>query len=409
MENFRRQFLAEAAENLRSLEKDWRDAEAAYDSLRRDSLRTLHTIKGTAQTFGFGSSSRLAHELENLLLLTRNGKTVEAEKSKSLFLEGIELLMQSLERKDFKIPASFSNQVHDFIPKTSRTDGSEHFSPDIPNEFFSQLSTQEKNAIRSALEDDKNIFCFEVGFEAKNFADELINFRAMLSEAGEIIATLPGAKFNHDGKIGFQILFASAVEIAKIEAIAESGAAEIIFNSSPDIFSNDVPGVLAQIVKHGTETAEKLGKRIRLETSAEEVKLSPAKLKLIFDVFLHLVRNAVDHAIEADGQIDIHLKAEENDLRLIVSDDGRGIDANEIKAKAVEKNLITGDKILTEQETLDLIFLPELSTKSVATEISGRGVGLDAVKFAVEDAGGRINVKSQSGEGTVFEIFLPKL
>jgi|GEM_PF-1516207 len=409
MENFRRQFLAEAAENLRSLAENWRNAEATYESVRRDSLRALHTIKGTAQTFGFDSSSHLAHELENLLLLTRNGKTVEAEKSKSLFLEGIELLMQSLERKDFKVPASFRNQVHDFIPKTSRTDGSEHFSPNIPNEFFSQLSTQEKNAIRSALEDDKNIFCFEVGFEAKNFADELINFRSMLSEAGEIIATLPGAKFNHDGKIGFQILFASAAEIAKIEAIAESGAAEIIFNSSPDIFSNDVPGVLAQIVKHGTETAEKLGKRIRLETSAEEVKLSPAKLKLIFDIFLHLVRNAVDHAIEADGQIDIHLKAEENDLRLIVSDDGRGIDANEIKAKAVEKNLITADKILTEQETLDLIFLPELSTKSVATEISGRGVGLDAVKFAVENAGGRINVKSQSGEGTVFEIFLPKL
>ena len=95
-------------------------------------------------------------------------------------------------------------------------------------------------------------------------------------------------------------------------------------------------------------------------------------------------------------------------MRLIVSDDGRGIDADEIKAKAVEKNLISADEILTEQEKIDLIFLPELSTKSAATEISGRGVGLDAVKYAIEKAGGRINVKSRSGKGAAFEIVLPR-
>ena len=409
MEDFRQQFLTEAAENLRALAEVWRNAEANYDSGRRDAFRTLHTIKGTAQTFGYKSSSRLAHELENLLLVTGGEKTAEAENSKTLFLEGIGILIKSLEQKNYKIPASFRKKIHDLIPKTSDIEkDADDFPPAIPNEFFSQLSIQEKSAIRAARENEKNIFCFEVGFEAANFADELINFRESLNAAGEIIATLPSTKTNADGKIGFQILFASAMENPKIEAIAEAGAAEIIFNSSPGVFSNDVPGVLAQVVKHGEETAEKLGKRIRFETSIDEVKPSPRSLKLIFDVLLHLVRNAVDHAVETSGQIEIHLKTEENNLRLLVSDDGSGIDWDDIKAKAVEKKLISGDVILTEQETLDLIFLPELSTKSAVTEISGRGIGLDAVKFAIEKAGGVINVGSRSGKGTVFDIILPQ-
>jgi two-component system chemotaxis sensor kinase CheA len=122
--------------------------------------------------------------------------------------------------------------------------------------------------------------------------------------------------------------------------------------------------------------ASKLGKRIRFKTSSDEIELSLEKLRLVFDILLHLVRNAVDHAFETSGQIEIQLAAQANNLRLIVSDDGRGISANEIKAAAVKKNLISRDKISIQQEMLDLIFLPEFSTKSFVTEISGRRVGL---------------------------------
>ncbi len=82
MEDFRRQFLTEAAANLRALDEDWRSnssgTEAILDAVRRDAFRTLHTIKGTAQTFGFNSSSRLAHELETLLSVLKNDKTAAA-------------------------------------------------------------------------------------------------------------------------------------------------------------------------------------------------------------------------------------------------------------------------------------------------------------------------------------------
>lgn len=411
MKDFRRQFLAEAAASLRALDEDWRSssssgAEAISDALRRDALRTLHTIKGTAQTFGFSSSSRLAHNLETLLFVLKNEKN-DAGQLKILFLEGVGLLIESLERKNFKIPAWFCEKIRNFIPPMSEIEKTaENFSPDTPHELFSQLSIQEKNAVRAARENGKDISCFEVNFEIANFDDELINFRESLSAVGEIIATLPGAKTSSDGKIGFRILFAGSAESPKVEAIAKACAAQTIFNSSPNVFSMDAPDILGQIVRHGKETASKLGKDIQFKTSFDEIKLSPRNLKLIFDVLLHLVRNAVDHAVETSGQIEIQLTTQANNLRLIVSDDGRGINAEEIKAVAVKKNLISAGKTLTEQKAIDLIFLPEFSTKSAVTEISGRGVGLDAVKFAVEKAGGAVKVTSRNGKGTSFEIVL---
>ena len=397
MEDFRQQFLLESVETLENILQNLRYAESFPESFKREIFRTLHTVKGTAQTFGFSSSSHLAHELENLLAAGTNFD--------ELFLEGIELLIKSLKQKDFEIPKSFAEKTGARLPSDAQTsDGFNSF--EIPGEFISQLSTQEKNSLRSALQNGKNLFCLEVGFGLNNFADELINLREKLNASGEIIATLPSAKFS-GGQIGFQILFASAAEISEIEQVAEQSAAIIIFTSTRKNYSNDAAGVLAHVVEYGKETANKYGKQIEFEVSADEIKLAPGKLKFIFDVLLHLVRNAVDHAIETTGKITINLKAEENNLRLTVADDGRGIDAEKIKAQAIRKNLIAADTILTEQEMIDLIFLPEFSTKAVVTEISGRGVGLDAVKEATDKVGGKISVKNRSEKGTVFEIFLP--
>lgn len=405
MNDFRRQFLNEAVESLKNLLNDFQSAEAVSAPARRDAFRTLHTIKGTAQTFGFSVSSRLAHELETVLSNEEN----KSAKSNSLFLEGIALLADSLKRKDFEIPSSFIEKIQNAVPNAGLTpENSIDFSSAIPHELFSQLSVQEKTTLRSAWRNGKNIFCLEVGFALANFADELINLREVLNTSGEIVATLPSAKFNGGGKIGFQILLASAAKSAEIRAIAKGSAAAIIFDSSPDVFSNDAAGVLRQAVKHGKETAAKLGKQVDFQTSADEINLSPEKLKIVFDVLLHLIRNAVDHAVETAGKIEISLRTEENGLRLMVSDDGRGLDLEKIKAKAIKKNLISAGKILTEQEAFDLIFLPEFSTKSDVTDISGRGVGLDAVKFAVEKVGGNINVKTEKEKGATFEIFLPR-
>ena len=241
-----------------------------------------------------------------------------------------------------------------------------------------------------------------------NFTDKFKELREILSDSGEIIATFPSAKFNDNGKIGFQILFASLAKQANIEEIAKTHTAEIILNISPKNFTNDLQGILSKIVEHAENLANKLGKEIEFEVSADKISLSAQKLKLVFDILLHLTRNAVDHAIKKKGRIEISIKTDENGWRLIIADNGSGVDLEKVKAKAIEKNLISADEILTEQATLCLIFQSQFSTSQELTEISGRGIGLDVVKNTVEKVKGTISVKSQSGKGTTFEIFLPR-
>ena len=401
MENFRRQFLLDSVKKLKNLQNKLCDAEKFPDAERSEVFRTLHTIKGTAQTFGFDSVSRLAHELETILA----DQTVSTENLNSLFNEGIELLINSFEQKDFEFPAQFVEKVHQIFPQKVQSNISAEFPPEIPLEVLALLSRTEKTALTAALRDAQNLYCIEVHFELADFTDKFKELREFLINEGEIIATFPSAKF--DGKIGFKIILVSSAIRAGIEKIAKKYAAKILLHLSPKIFTNDLQGVLSKVVAHGEDLANKFGKEIEFVISADEISLSAEKLKLIFDALLHLTRNAVDHAIEKKGRIEISVKSDEIGLHLQIADDGNGVDLEKVKAKAIEKNLISANDFLDEQATLRLIFQYEFSTASELSEISGRGIGLDVVKNTVEKVDGTIILKSQKGKGTTFEIFLP--
>lgn len=398
MKDFRRQFLLETVETLENLRQNLRDEDGISGLRKRETFRTLHTVKGTAQTFGFDSASRLAHELETLLSTTEN--------SKNLLIEGFGLLIESLTTANFSVPQDFTEKLRSVSPNDSETANSQpDFSSLIPPAALSQLSSQEKNVLQSAIRANQNLACLEIGFESARFSEQLISFREILNKTGEIIATFPSAKLTGDGKIGFQFLLASPTEINEI--FGETAAA-ILWNVAPEIYTNDVRGIAQKVARYGRELAAKFGKQIEIKTQIEEIALSPAELKLVFEVLTHLVRNAVDHAIESAGEIEINLNAVEKGFVLRVSDDGRGIDLKAVKANAIERDLISAGENLSEREIIELIFLPEFSTKSDVTEISGRGVGLDAVKYTVEKHGGKISVITGEGNGTTFEIFLPR-
>lgn len=399
MEDFRRQFTLEAAVKLEEISKKLRRAELPAEAFKRETFRTLHTVKGTAQTFGFASASALAHALENLLA---EGKIFD-----KLFAEGVELLKESLGKEDFQIPQSFLEKADVQNSGDLKTSRDANSSAKIPDDFSSQLSGQEKTALRAALENGKRLFCLEIGFDLNDFAEGLINFRETLDAAGEIVATLPSAKFNGDGKIGFRILYASSAKTAAAETTARAAGAEIIYRSDENAAPNNLQNAAAYAVRAGRQIAEKSGKRIGFQVAADETRIAADKLKIVFDVLLHLVRNAVDHAVEREGNIKINLKTEDENLRLTVSDDGDGINLAAVKAKAIQKNLLSAAAALSERETIDLIFLPEFSTKIDITEISGRGIGLDAVKALIVENGGTISVESARGKGTTFEITLP--
>lgn len=168
------------------------------------------------------------------------------------------------------------------------------------------------------------------------------------------------------------------------------------------------------------DLARQLGKDVELEISGDETELDKTIIEDLKDPLVHLVRNAVDHGIEmpADrvaagkpAKATVRLSAQQagDHIVLEISDDGRGIRADVIRRKAVDKGLIDFETAnsLDEASSLKLIFLPGFSTKDQISDVSGRGVGMDVVKTNIQKLNGRIDIDSQPGLGTTFRVHLP--
>jgi two-component system chemotaxis sensor kinase CheA len=166
------------------------------------------------------------------------------------------------------------------------------------------------------------------------------------------------------------------------------------------------------------ELARELGKEVELAIEGAETEVDRVVVEGLYDPLVHMLRNALDHGIEnreqrmaagKSGKAEILLKAwqEGNSIMIELSDDGRGIDAAAIRAKAIAKGLIEQHAAQSEEEACKLIFLPGFSTKEVASSVSGRGVGMDVVKTAVEKHRGTVAIHSRLGHGTRFLIQLP--
>lgn len=168
------------------------------------------------------------------------------------------------------------------------------------------------------------------------------------------------------------------------------------------------------------DLARSLGKDVELVLVGEETEIDKTMIEDLSDPIIHLIRNAVDHGVEATQERLAAGKPEKSEVRLearqegdhiviIVADDGRGMNAERLRAKALEKGLITDEEANTmdERQSFNLIFLPGFSTKDVASDVSGRGVGMDVVKTNIQKLNGSIEIKSASGKGSSFVISLP--
>jgi two-component system chemotaxis sensor kinase CheA len=166
------------------------------------------------------------------------------------------------------------------------------------------------------------------------------------------------------------------------------------------------------------DLSRQFGKQVQMETAGEDIELDRTIVEELSDPLMHMVRNAMDHGIEppeeriAAGKAPaarLLLKAQHRAGQVVIEigDDGRGLDAAKIKAKAVQKGLISPGKELTESETFNLIFEPGFTTAAQVTNVSGRGVGMDVVRRHIEKLRGRIEIRSSLGRGTAFLLKLP--
>lgn len=181
-----------------------------------------------------------------------------------------------------------------------------------------------------------------------------------------------------------------------------------------------VETVLAHLPRVARELAQRQGKPVRIRLKGRDARIDKSVVQQLLDPLMHMMRNAVDHGIEtpaaraAAGKpptatITLRARQRASEFRLEISDDGRGLDAEVIRAKAVERGLVgeQESRALSLDRIYRFIFAPGFSTAAAVTETSGRGVGMDVVMHTVTRLGGRIDIRTEIGAGTTFTLRLP--
>jgi len=241
---------------------------------------------------------------------------------------------------------------------------------------------------------------------------------ALVEIAGELVAAKNGllplagrARESGDDALARQI-FASQSEIERLVNALYGAVTQARMVPVDQTFRR-----FARLVR---ETAARHGKAIELVIEGEATEADRNVVEALFEPLLHLVRNAIDHGVEAEAdrlaaskraraRLLLRARQRGDRIEIEVSDDGRGMDPARVRAAAVAKGLLTSDQAqaMTDLESLQLVFAPGFSTARVVSDLSGRGVGLDAVKTAIHKLSGSLEMTSELGTGTSFVLRLP--
>jgi two-component system, chemotaxis family, sensor kinase CheA len=424
METFREEFLAETISNLQNLQLKLKSNEP-LNSYSTELAHQLHTIKGSSMTFDLHIQGKFIHELESLIQAEREQRIVRKEWVKAVLDESFAALLNLFEQASKNetqvFPQELSTKIG-YLIEPEKSNAEVSLPGSFPNDLRTQLSSAELRNLQSSLLNGNHIFLIEVSFLSENFTEEFKVFRQILDQKCEVIGTFMVTTFASEN-ITFRLLLTTKINQNELISLINSAQGKIIYaylNEKTELSNdeNSLKNIVSQAISNGKQSARKLGKEIDFEVSLLDIELPEKHLEAVSIAFLHLIRNAVDHGIESKedrqnaqklphGHISIEASVGKNIFRAMVKDDGRGIETTKVYETAVQKKLIETNTKLSDEEIWEFIFQPNFSTSLVVTEISGRGIGLDAVKTAIKQVNGEIRVQSITGRGTEFEIYLP--
>ncbi len=464
-------------------------------------FRRVHTVKGSAATFGLTAVSQVAHEFENLLAAIRDGSVAVDSDVLDLSEAATDALSESLSlaasgtygasNKELfeQLQAAASSRRSDAQPGTLET---------LPAEVLRGLDETEQRRLGMSLKEGCSLFIVRASFDLEDLNTTYSQLQEQLNNNGEIIATFPSADPESPEKITFRLIYASdsltrktptlgnaqfeqvlsgstATDASSTEALASVSSqtnfvrADLdklngLISSAHELFritTNTLEFALSQAelplqareeltarrdkvrqsflgvenelinlrmvslgptlqraARAGRAVARAAGKDISFEVTGSGMRVDKMLADAIADPLIHLVRNAVDHGVEsaadrlragknARGTIRIEAVDQDSQTVVRVTDDGRGIDPDVISEAAARLGIHSKSDPLDLERSLRLIFRPGFTTAHTASDVSGRGVGLDIVETAVEQTGGRLRISSRAGAGTTFEIRLP--
>ncbi|MGB9661741.1 MAG: chemotaxis protein CheA [Moorellaceae bacterium] len=257
------------------------------------------------------------------------------------------------------------------------------------------------------------------GVEAQTVRIEQAKIDKLLSLAGELIISSNGLMYLLR-RLEDQGLSPETVRELKEYYIRVARTSWDIQDTVMEMRLMPVGVVFERFRRVVREMAQSLGKKVHLNVQGEEISVDRSVAAALYEPLLHLVRNALDHGLEDPETRRLCGKPETGRLLLAASrrgervliqvvDDGRGIDEEAVKAKALSRGWLTEERAATlkREELFDFLFRPGFSTKETASSISGRGVGMDVVRETVQSLGGRVSLKSEPGRGTEITLELP--
>jgi two-component system, chemotaxis family, sensor kinase CheA len=384
-------FIAEALQEYDELSKHIVELEKrpADDKLLGEIFRLLHNLKANAKAIGYLAVAEIAHKLESVFSLIRNQEIPFAGNTVTILFDGVDylgLLLSNIDNPQYHEPDA---ELLDNLEKVLHADRDEKFAEAPVRKIYTSHTVSLSDLIY---------------IQVKKL-DDLLNL------VGELI-------IDRDRIIALAKVIDSN-ELKSVSAHLERITNELQY-SVMDARLINIGSLFNKFPRVVRDVAIMENKTVDLEISGQDIQIDRNILQIITDALLHIMRNAVTHGIEDSetrrqkgktehGNLSISAQTDKDVVIIEISDDGNGIDVEEVRRHAVKGRFVSADKLqdMSDEEVLSFIFEPGFSLSKSVTELSGRGVGLDVVKNALDAVGGKILVQSKKGKGTTFTLSLP--
>jgi len=435
------EYIGEIDVNILNLEQNPEDADYINAI-----FRPFHSIKGVASFLNLDEIRDLAHSLENLLDRARSRELAVTPALIDIVLDGSDTLktmiadLQEVLNGDKARPTKLDiSELQDRIANIDQQVDSEVVSgdkvkkigdilvedgvitEDVLEETLDIAQEPPQMKIGEALIEGGKATTKQVSqalrkqsrqvTETTSIRVDVQKLDDLIDMIGELVITQamikqnPAISENRDRK-----LFTDVAQLSSITSEIQRTSTSLRMTTIKQSFQR-----MARLVRDLSKNA---GKKIVVDMVGEETEIDRNMVDEIYNPLVHMVRNSVDHGIEApseriklgkpeQGLIQLKAYHKGGNVIIEISDDGRGLKKEKIVNKAMDNGLIENSDDMTEQEIYKLLFLPGFSTAEKITDVSGRGVGMDVVKQAVEKLRGRIDVYSKEGEGSTFRTFFP--
>jgi two-component system chemotaxis sensor kinase CheA len=449
------EFVTEAQEGLQHLDEDLLSLEQAPDAMEMlDRIfRTVHTIKGTAGFLGFDQLVAVSHAAEDVLNSLRKGESVAGS-------ETIDTLLASFDRIRVMINDIAHNAIvvydldelvarlRSLLPAAGGEEGSAQSAQEMLDAAVKAANARaaaeelaagavggESTPAEAVAPGDETITATAGAAAAgrpavptasmesqriTNMRVDVVKLDELVNLVGELVLQRNRlAELNRQHVEGR--LHGSDFDDALGDAIARlSFVADELQGASLRTRMIPIDNVFRRFPRVVRDLAHSLGKQVKLVIHGAETELDKTMVEQIADPLVHLVRNALDHGVEMpedraakgkprEGTVTLEATQKGDHIVVSISDDGNGIDPERIGRKAVEKGLVTADRLrsMSVHEIMDFIFLPGFSTAEKVNNVSGRGVGMDVVRTNLKSLNGSVAVESHLGLGSTFTLQLP--